>query len=157
MYCLLQSSRGERSLEWCSLFLFELLLKSEIEGFERSLINNKTIDWILQEFERLLQQSRDCFAMLSKTQFRLNRLAIAAGDKGALQRSPYKMMLSKKSTKLRLNLRKRHYQLTFIFHQMIKIMLNSPYNNEVVFDSALVSRQMFVQERVIVVELTQLT
>lgn len=46
-------------------------------------------------------------------------------------------MLAKKSIKLRLNLRKRHYQLTFIFYQMIRIMFNSPYNNDVVFDSAL--------------------
>lgn len=90
-----------------------------------------------QEFERLLHQSRDCFAMLAKTQFRLNRLAVSSSDKGILTRSPYKLMLSKKATKLRLNLRKRHYQLTFIFHQMIRIMFNSPYNTEIVFDSAL--------------------
>uniref|UniRef100_A0A336MAF7 CSON014299 protein n=1 Tax=Culicoides sonorensis TaxID=179676 RepID=A0A336MAF7_CULSO len=89
------------------------------------------------EFERLLQQSRDCFAMLAKTQFRLNRLAVQAGDKGVQTRSPHKLMLAKKSIKLRLNLRKRHYQLTFIFYQMIRIMFNSPYNNDVVFDSAL--------------------
>lgn len=75
--------------------------------------------------------------MLAKTQFRLNRLAVQAGDKGVQTRSPHKLMLAKKSIKLRLNLRKRHYQLTFIFYQMIKIMFNSPYNNDVVFDSAL--------------------
>lgn len=90
-----------------------------------------------QEYERLLQQSRDCFAMLAKTQFRLNRLAVQAGDKGVQNRSPHKLMLAKKSIKLRLNLRKRHYQLTFIFYQMMKIMFNSPYSNDLVFDSAL--------------------
>lgn len=116
--------------KWEMIF-FQILFKDSKFNFKFYFILTT------QEFERLLQQSRDCFAMLAKTQFRLNRLAVQAGDKGVQTRSPHKLMLAKKSIKLRLNLRKRHYQLTFIFYQMIRIMFNSPYNNDVVFDSAL--------------------
>lgn len=72
-----------------------------------------------QEFEQLLNQSRKQFELSCQAQFRLNRLPSVSADKN-MERSPYKVLLNRKSHLIRQNLKKRHFQLLCIVQKMVK-------------------------------------
>ncbi|XP_055644954.1 uncharacterized protein LOC129780574 isoform X2 [Toxorhynchites rutilus septentrionalis] len=88
------------------------------------------------EFERLLQQSRQDFELSAHIQLRLIRMSAASADKNA-ERSFFKILLSRKAHLIRMSLRKRHFQLIFIIHKMVKLMLGLTYSSEVVIDGAM--------------------
>lgn len=56
------------------------------------------------------------------SQYKLSRIGGISTDKN-VERSSYKGMLKKKSTLIRLNLRRRHYQLLFVMSKTIKHLL----------------------------------
>uniref|UniRef100_A0A182UHA5 Coiled-coil protein 142 C-terminal domain-containing protein n=1 Tax=Anopheles melas TaxID=34690 RepID=A0A182UHA5_9DIPT len=88
------------------------------------------------EFERLLQQSRECFERSAHVQTRLIRMSASSADKN-VERSFFKILLNRKAHLIRQNLRKRNLQLIFIINKMIKLMLAATYTSEVVVDGAL--------------------
>lgn len=76
-----------------------------------------------QGFEGLLEQARISFEQSSHIIFRLFRMTASSGDKN-IERSSYKVLLNKKALVIRKNLKKRHFQLLFIIHKLIKLMLS---------------------------------
>ncbi|XP_058825246.1 uncharacterized protein LOC131685499 [Topomyia yanbarensis] len=88
------------------------------------------------EFERLLQQSRQGFELSAHIQFRLIRMTASSADKN-VERSFFKILLDRKAHLIRQNLRKRHFQLTFIINKMVKLMLGLTYSSEAVIDGAM--------------------
>uniref|UniRef100_A0AAG5CXJ9 Uncharacterized protein n=1 Tax=Anopheles atroparvus TaxID=41427 RepID=A0AAG5CXJ9_ANOAO len=88
------------------------------------------------EFERLLQQSRECFERSAHVQTRLIRMSASSADKN-VERSFFKILLNRKAHLIRQNLRKRNFQLIFIINKMIKLMLAATYTSEIVVDGAL--------------------
>ncbi|KFB53386.1 hypothetical protein ZHAS_00021700 [Anopheles sinensis] len=88
------------------------------------------------EFERLLQQSRECFERSAHVQTRLIRMSASSADKN-VERSFFKILLNRKAHLIRQNLRKRNFQLIFIINKMIKLMLAATFSSEVVVDGAL--------------------
>lgn len=86
----------------------------------------------------MLTRSKKCFELSEHIQSTLAKHALASGNK-KMERSPYKVMQHKKATLCRQNLKRRHFQLIFIIHKMIKLMLSvSLYSTEVLIDGALV-------------------
>ncbi|XP_055548511.1 uncharacterized protein LOC129732056 [Wyeomyia smithii] len=88
------------------------------------------------EFERLLQQSRLGFEQSAHIQMRLIRMTATSADKN-VERSFFKILLDRKTHLIRQNLRKRHFQLTFIINKMIKLMLGLTYSSEMVIDGSM--------------------
>ncbi|XP_053696391.1 uncharacterized protein LOC128743756 [Sabethes cyaneus] len=88
------------------------------------------------EFERLLQQSRLGFEQSAHIQMRLIRMTATSADKN-VERSFFKILLDRKAHLIRQNLRKRHFQLTFIINKMIKLMLGLTYSSEMVIDGSM--------------------
>ncbi|ETN66672.1 hypothetical protein AND_001537 [Anopheles darlingi] len=73
------------------------------------------------EFERLLQQSRECFERSAHVQTRLIRMSASSADKN-VERSFFKILLNRKAHLIRQNLRKRNFQLIFIINKMVGAM-----------------------------------
>lgn len=73
---------------------------------------------MFKEFGQLLNRSKKSFELSVKLQIRLSKLSAISIDK-KIERSPYKVLQSKKATICRLNLKKRHFQLIFIIHKMV--------------------------------------
>ncbi|XP_055677642.1 uncharacterized protein LOC129786566 isoform X2 [Lutzomyia longipalpis] len=88
------------------------------------------------EFEELLNQSRRCFDLSCQYQVRLLRLTATSADKN-FERSPYKILQCRKARIVRANLKRRHFQLIFIVQHMIRLMLGSAHQTDVILDGAL--------------------
>ncbi|KAL9697043.1 hypothetical protein quinque_000484 [Culex quinquefasciatus] len=88
------------------------------------------------EFERLLQQSRQSFELSAHIQTRLIRMSASSADKN-VERSFFRILINRKAHLIRQSLRKRHFQLMFILHKMVRLMLGLTYSSEVVIDGAM--------------------
>jgi hypothetical protein len=64
------------------------------------------------------------------------KLSASSTDKN-IERSSYKVLLTRKANLIRQNLKKRHLQLIFIVNQMIKLMLGLCYNTDIIINGAL--------------------
>ncbi|KAG4065560.1 hypothetical protein HA402_013330 [Bradysia odoriphaga] len=88
------------------------------------------------EFGQLVSQSKKCFEVSEQLQRQLMKLAAMSSNK-KVERSPYKVLQSKKATMCRHNLKRRHFQLIFVINRMIKLMLGNSFESDIVIDGAL--------------------
>ncbi|XP_062711971.1 uncharacterized protein LOC134289697 [Aedes albopictus] len=107
-----------------------------------------------QEFERLLQQSRQGFELSAHIQMRLIRMSASSADKN-VERSFFKILLNRKAHLIRQNLRKRHFQLIFIIQKMVKLMLGLMYSSEVVIDGAMLLSTLHNESVALALKTTQ--
>lgn len=91
----------------------------------------------LQEFDELIAQTRQCFEMSGKLQVNLQRLTGTASANKNFERSPYKVLQSRKAVLLRQNLKRHHFQLIFQLQNMMCTMLTSCAHTELVIDASL--------------------
>ncbi|XP_035900175.1 uncharacterized protein LOC118506736 [Anopheles stephensi] len=123
--------------EVIKLFEQSRLLERELRILGKKFATDINIDLPdYYEFERLLQQSRECFERSAHVQTRLIRMSASSADKN-VERSFFKILLNRKAHLIRQNLRKRNLQLIFIINKMIKLMLAATYTSEIVVDGAL--------------------
>lgn len=90
-----------------------------------------------QEFDELIAQTRHCFEMSGKLQVNLLRLSGTASANKNFERSPYKVLQSRKAVLLRQNLKRHHFQLVFQMQNMMCTMLSSCAHTELVIDASL--------------------
>lgn len=75
--------------------------------------------------------------MSGKLQVHLLRLAGTASANQNFERSPYKVLQSRKAVLLRQNIKRHHFQLVFQLQNMMCNMLNYCVHTELLIDSAL--------------------
>lgn len=86
----------------------------------------------------MISQSKKCLELSGKFQMSLVRLTTTSANKN-FERSPYKVLQSRKAQLIRQNLKRRHFQLLFIVQHMMHSMLAECPHTETVIDCALMS------------------
>lgn len=77
------------------------------------------IDIFPQEFGQLLGHSRVRFEHSEQLQTRLAKLAARSTDQ-RIERSPYKVLQSRRARLCRQMLKRRHWQLLFVLQRMVR-------------------------------------
>lgn len=73
-----------------------------------------------QIIKELMELSESCFHRSEDLQNDLHKIILSPSDQ-KIERNPYKLLVSKKSSIISQNLKRRHFQLIFIIHRQVFI------------------------------------
>lgn len=97
-------------------------MKFAIRDFRTKKFNLNFYENYTKGYQDLLDQGKTVLEESSQTQYKLYRMGSSSNDKN-VQRSSFKILLNKKASQIRKNLKRRHFQLILIVTKLIKLML----------------------------------
>lgn len=86
------------------------------------------IEICLQIIKELMELSESCFHRSEDLQNALHKIILSPSDQ-KIERNPYKLLLSKKSSIISQNLKRRQFQLIFIIHRQVSVYFSVNSHN----------------------------